>query len=167
MRSWRPFLVLPALLAALVASAREPGPAPAHAKPAAKVERARVRFPTFQLTEGGATLLSFRVSKTTELVEASQKGHYLLTVKNARIAVRNDAHVLHAEHFDSAVLQARLRSAGSDVLFDVSLRADVAPVRNVRPVTAEERAEEPHKEASSDEVVITLEFPRAPNALQK
>lgn len=160
MRSPRQLVLLPALAAALLLGAE--GPPAAIAKPTPKVERARVRFPTFQLARNGASVLSLRVSKTTELTEGSRKGHYTLVVKNARIAVRNDAHVLHAEHFESAVLEARLKTAGSDVLFDVSLRADVTPVKTVRAVTAEERAEEPHKEASTEEVVITLEFPSAP-----
>lgn len=159
MRRPRQLAVVPVLAAALLGVTPD---STVLAKPTPKVERARVRFPTFQVAGGGGGVLSLRVSKTTELSESSSKGHYVLRVKNARIAVRNDAHVLHAEHFDSTVLEARLKSAGADVLFDVSLRADVAPVKNVRPVTAEERAEEPHKEASPDEVVITLEFPSAP-----
>lgn len=158
MRSWRPTLVLAALAAALATPS-------AMAKP--KVARATVSFPTFQLSRDGKTTLAMRVSQSPEIEESSAKGHYVLRLKNARIGVRNDAHVLHAEHFDSAVLEARLKAAGSDVLFDVTLRADLKPTRSVRAVTAEERAEEPHKEASSAEVVVTLEFPSAPAPAQK
>lgn len=135
------------------------------AKP--KVERARVSFPTFQLSSDGKTTLAMRVSQQPELEETGGKGHYVLRLKNARIAVKNDSHVLHTEHFDCAVLEARLKSAGNDVLFDVTLRADVTPTRSVRAVTAAEHAEEPHQEASSAEVVVTLEFPSAPAPAQK
>jgi hypothetical protein len=158
MRSWRPTLVLVAVAAVAI------GPG-ALAK--SKVPRATVSFPTFQLGSDGRTTLAMRVSQSPEVEESSPKGHYLLRLKNARIGVRNDAHVLHAEHFESAVLEARLKAAGNDVLFDVTLRSDVTPVRSVRAVTAEERAEEPHKEASSAEVVVTLEFPSAPAPAQK
>ena len=166
MRSWRPFLVLPVLAGALLSAAGVSFPSAAQAKPSAKVERARVRFPTFQLGQAGTSLLSLRISRSSDLVETSAAGHYVLRVKNARIAVKNDAHVLHAEHFDSAVLDARLKNAGTDVVFDVSLRAAVTPVKTVRAVTPEERAEEPHKEISTEEVVVTLEFPSAPAAPQ-
>lgn len=160
MRSWRPNLVLVAFALAVAS-------APAALARAPKTPRVNVSFPTFELAADGRTTLAMRVSRETALEETSSKGHYVLRLKNARIGVRNDAHVLHAEHFDSAVLEARLRSAGNDVLFDVTLRSDVAPTRSVRAVTAEERAEEPHKEASSAEVVVTLEFPSAPAPAQK
>ena len=131
------------------------------------VPRAIVSFPTFQLGSDGRTTLAMRVSQSPEIEESRSKGHHLLRLKNARIGVRNDAHVLHTEHFESAVLAARLKAAGNDVLFDVTLRSDVTPTRTVRAVTAEERAEEPHEEASSTEVVVTLEFPSAPAPVQK
>ncbi len=133
----------------------------AEAKP--KVSRSQqsvVSYPTFQLEADGRTTLALRVSKAPEVEESTQKGHYFLRIKNARILVRNDAHVLHAEHFDSAVLEARLKSAGNDVLFDVTLRTAVTPTRSVRAVTDAERAEEPHKDLASSAVVVTLEFPR-------
>lgn len=136
----------------------------AEAKP--KTERVIVSYPTFQLEADGRTTLALRTSKSPELEESTQRGHYLLRVKNARILVRNDAHVLHAEHFDSAVLEARLKPVGNDVLFDVTLRNEVTPVRNVRPVTDAERAEEPHKDAASSAVVVTLEFPRVSKSPQ-
>ncbi len=161
MRSWRPNLVLVAF-ALGIASAP-----PAALAKSPQTPRANVSFPTFQLTGDGTTILTMRLSQETPLEETSSKGHYVLRLKNSRIGVRNDAHVLHAEHFDSAVLEARLRAAGNDVLFDVTLRADVTPTRAVRPVTPEERAEEPHKQESSAEVVVTLEFPSAPAPVQK
>ena len=166
MRTSRRFLLFP-VLAAVVSWATLGVGSVARAKPSAKVERARVSFPTFQLGAGGQSTLSLRVSQNSDLTETVSRGHYVLRVKNARIGVRNDAHVLHAEHFESAVLQAQLKSAGKDVLFDVSLRSDVAAIKTVRPVTAEERAEEPHREASTAEVVITLEFPSAAPTSEK
>jgi hypothetical protein len=103
-------------------------------------------LPGFEELADGASRLFVELTKSVAVAEKKGRGEVTYVLKGAHVRLHNNTNALVTVYFNTPVTRARLVPAGTDTLFVVDLRADVAPTWKMVP-------------AKQGMAVLQIEFP--------
>ncbi len=100
---------------------------PRHGAAQRDAERRLVTWPGFQMRPGGGSRFFLQVNQTAQTELVRNEDRVELLVRGTRTHVRNTRLPLETRFFNTPVTRARVEVRGDDVVFVMTMRADVMP----------------------------------------